>query len=51
MKNIVQAKNPKSGRYVKLDLDKGMVIAHKKSDGAYKNIKIIRSDKNGNESS
>ena len=44
MKNLVQAKNPKSGKYVKLDLDRGMVVSHKKSKGPYKNIKIIRSD-------
>ena len=42
MKNIVQTKNPRSGRYIKLDLDKGEIIANKKSEGPYKNIKIIR---------
>lgn len=47
MDDIVQAKNPKSGRYVKLDLDKGMVISHKKSEGPYKNIKIISSNSKG----
>jgi len=39
---IVQTKNPKNNRYVKLDLDKGMVISHKKSEGAYKNIPILK---------
>jgi len=41
MKNIVQTKNPRSGRYIKLDLDKAKIIAHKKSEGPYKNIEII----------
>jgi len=41
MKNIVQTKNPKSGRYIKIDLSKGKIIAHKKSEGPYKNVKII----------
>ena len=43
---IIQTKNPRSNRYVKLDLEKGMVIASKKSEGAYKNIPIIRKEKN-----
>ena len=43
---IVQTKNPRSGRYVKIDREKGMVVSHKKSNGAYKNIPIIRKEKN-----
>ena len=39
MKKIVQVKNPRSGRYVKIDLESGMILAHKKSEGPYKGIK------------
>ena len=45
MKNIVQTKNPRSGCYVKINRNKGMITAHKKSDGPYKNIPIIRRTK------
>ena len=44
MKNLAQTKNPRSGRYIKLDLDKGMVVSHKKSKEPYKNIRILRRD-------
>ena len=47
MRNIVQTKNPKSGRYIKIDIDKAEIIAHKKSDGPYKRIKIITSEAKG----
>lgn len=45
MRNIVQTKNPRSGRYVKINRSKGMITAHKKSDRPYKNIPIIRREK------
>ena len=41
MENILQTKNPKSGKYIKIDINKGKIIAHKKSKGPYKGIKII----------
>ena len=41
-KDIVQVKNPKSGRYVKIDRDAGRIIDHKKSEGPYKDIPIAR---------
>jgi len=41
-KDIVQVKNPKTDRYVKLDRDAGKIIDHKKSPGPYKNIPIAR---------
>lgn len=47
MRNIVQTKNPKSGRYIKIDLDKAEIIANKNSDGPYKRIKIITSKDKG----
>ncbi|MBA7688461.1 hypothetical protein ES703_96942 [subsurface metagenome] len=45
MRNIVQIKNPKSGRYIKIDRRLGKIIAHKNSDGPYKNIEIIVPEK------
>ena len=45
MRNIVQTKNPRSERYVKINRSKGIITAHKKSDGPYKNIPIIRKEK------
>ena len=37
----VQACNPKTMKYVKMDRQTGSIIAHKKSKGAYRNIKIV----------
>jgi len=39
-KDIVQVKNPRSGRFVKIDRAAGKIIDHKKTSGAYKNIPI-----------
>ncbi len=44
-RDVVQIKNPKSGRYVKIDRSKGRIIDHKKSDGPYKNVPIARKRK------
>lgn len=41
-KDIVQVKNPKTGRYVQIDRDAGKIIKHKKSEGPYKDIPIAR---------
>lgn len=41
-KDVVQIKNPKSGRYVKIDRSAGRIVGHKKSDGPYKGVKIAR---------
>lgn len=38
---VVQIKNPKTGKYTKIDKTSGKILAHKKSDGPYKNIPII----------
>lgn len=32
-RDIVQVKNPKTGRYVKIDRDAGKILSHKKSTG------------------
>lgn len=42
MSNIVQVKNPRTKRYVKIDRDKGRIISHKKSDGKYAKIPVAR---------
>ncbi len=44
-KDIVQVKNPKTDRYVKIDRDEGKIISHKKSEGPYKGIPIARKRK------
>lgn len=41
-RDIVQVKNPKSGRYVKIDRGAGRILDHKKTEGPYKNIPIAR---------
>ena len=48
MRNIVQTRNPKSNRYIKLDLNTGKIVATKRSPGPYKNIPIIRRRKEEN---
>jgi hypothetical protein len=40
--DVVQVKNPRSGKYVKIDRAKGKILDHKKSDGPYKNVPIAR---------
>jgi len=37
-----QVRNPRTGRYVKVDRYEGKVVGHKKSDGPYRGIKIAR---------
>ncbi len=39
---IVQSKNPKTGRYVKIDRQKGKIIANKKSPGPYQGVPVAR---------
>lgn len=41
-KDVVQTKNPKSGRYVMIDRSRGRILSHKKSTGPYKNVPIAR---------
>lgn len=40
--DIVQVKNPRSGKYVKIDRAKGKILDHKKSEGPYKNVPVAR---------
>jgi len=44
-KDVVQVKNPKTDRYVKIDRDAGKIISQKKSEGPYKGIPIARKRK------
>jgi hypothetical protein len=44
-KDVVQIKNPKSGRYVKIDRAAGKIISHKKSGGKYKGVPVARKKK------
>ena len=41
-KDIVQTRNPKSGRYIKIDRSAGRIISHKRTKGPYKGIPIAR---------
>jgi len=41
-RGIVQTKNPRTGRYVKIDTAKGRILNAKKSDGPYKGIPVMR---------
>ena len=43
--DIVQVKNPKTDRYVKIDRTEGKIISHKKSDGPYKGVPVARKRK------
>ncbi len=45
MVNIVQVKNPRTNRYVKIDRDKGRILSHKKSDGPYAKVPVARKHK------
>ena len=38
---FVQLKNPKTQMYVKVDKLKGLIVAHKKTRGPYKGIRIV----------
>lgn len=41
--DIVQVKNPKTGRYVKIDRTLGQILSHKRSEGPYKGVPIAES--------
>ncbi len=41
-KDVVQVKNPVSGRYVKVDRTAGQIVAHKKTSGPYKGVPVAR---------
>lgn len=39
--NVVQFRSPKTGRYIKIDTVKDVIISHKKTNGPYKNVPIL----------
>lgn len=39
---IVQTKNPRTGKYIKIDRSKGKILSNKKSDGPYKGVPVVR---------
>jgi hypothetical protein len=41
-KQIVQTKNPRTDRYVKIDRSEGRILGQKSTPGPYKNIPVIR---------
>jgi len=42
---VIQVKNPKTKRYVKIDRSAGKIISNKKSEGPYKNVPVARKKK------
>ncbi len=44
-KSVVQTKNPRTGKYVKIDREKGKILSNKKSEGPYKGVPVIRKKK------
>jgi hypothetical protein len=44
-RDVVQARNPRTDRYVKIDRAAGSIIDHKKTSGPYKNIPVARKHK------
>ena len=44
-RDVVQIKNPKTQRYIKIDRSIGRIVASKKSPGPYKRIPIARKKK------
>ena len=41
-RDLVQVRNPKTNRYVKIDRAAGMILAHKRTEGPYKGIPVAR---------
>lgn len=41
-RDVVQVKNPKTGRYVKIDRGAGKIVAHKKSSGPFEGVPVAR---------
>ena len=44
-KDVVQVKNPRTNKYVKIDRSEGRIVSSKKSDGPYKNVPVARKRK------
>lgn len=44
-RDVVQVKNPRTDRYVKIDRNAGQILSHKSSAGPYKNVPVARKKK------
>ncbi len=44
-KDVIQVKNPRTNRYVKIDRSAGKIVSSKKSIGPYKNVPVARKKK------
>ena len=44
-KDVVQVKNSKTDRYVKIDRSAGKIVGHKKTVGPYKGVPVARKKK------
>ena len=44
-KGIGQTKNPRTGKYIIIDRDKGRIVRTKKTPGPFKNVPVIRKKK------
>lgn len=44
-KDVVQVKNPKTNRYVKIDRAAGKIVSSKRSMGPYSNVPVARKKK------
>ena len=44
-KDIVQVKNPRTNRYVKIDRSAGKIVSSKKTGGPYKGVPVARKRK------
>jgi len=44
-RDVVQVKNPRTDRYVKIDRGAGRIVSHKSTAGPYKNVPVARKRK------
>ena len=44
-RDVVQVKNPRTERYVKIDRSAGRILSHKSSPGPYQNVPVARKKK------
>lgn len=43
--DVVQVKNPKTDRYVKIDRTQGRIVGYKLTPGPYKSVPVVRKSK------
>ena len=39
--DLVQVRNPRSDRYIKIDRTRGLIIGYKKTPGPYKHVRVV----------